>query len=184
MQYLFLSYFFVFVYVFCSCTLIVLEHVCRPSLLCNARCNPCLLNKIDNTHDFSLIAITESWLHDHIYNNEILLTGYTIYRKDRCSKGGGVMLAVKSTFICTQLDALNNLDHLSPLSWQFNNLCCLFATQLLKWKHPRPVFLYHHVNFLSKCCSNGWMQLSIYWLAIICFYYCQFWSSLLPYNWS
>jgi len=25
-----------------------------------------------------------------------------------------------------------NSHHLSPLSWQFNNLCCLFATQLVQ----------------------------------------------------
>ena len=42
------------------------------------------------------IVLTETWLHDYIYNNELLPTGYTIFRKDHSSKGGAVMVAVKS----------------------------------------------------------------------------------------
>ena len=57
-----------------------------------------LVNKIDNfqsfvySNDFKIIAITETWLHDYIYNGEILPTGYTIYRKDGSSRGGGSCL--------------------------------------------------------------------------------------------
>ena len=45
--------------------------------------------------DFDLIAITETWLSNSTLNGEILSSNYTIYRRDRASRGGGVLLAVK-----------------------------------------------------------------------------------------
>ena len=60
--------------------------------------------------DYTFIAITETWLQDNIYNNELLLTGYDIYRKDHRSKGGGVMLVVKSSIKSSQLNAPDNLE--------------------------------------------------------------------------
>ena len=41
-----------------------------------------------------IVAISETWLHKGIYNNEILLCGYNLYRNDRGSKGGGVILTI------------------------------------------------------------------------------------------
>ena len=41
-----------------------------------------------------IIGITETWLSNAIYDNEILPTGYNIYQSDRPSKGGGVLLAI------------------------------------------------------------------------------------------
>lgn len=41
------------------------------------------------------IAITETWLHNNIDYNELLPDSYNIHRKDRESRGGGVLLAVK-----------------------------------------------------------------------------------------
>jgi len=43
------------------------------------------------------ICITETWLSDNIFDNEILPNGYSIYRNDRNTRGGGVMLAIKNT---------------------------------------------------------------------------------------
>ena len=31
-----------------------------------------------------------------MYNNEILLAKFTVYRRDRCTRGGGVLIAVSS----------------------------------------------------------------------------------------
>ena len=61
-------------------------------------------------HDYSFIVLTETWLHDYIYNNELIPSGYTIYRKDRNSKGGGVLVAVKSIFKSIQLTSPDNLE--------------------------------------------------------------------------
>ena len=43
-----------------------------------------------------LIALTETWLKSYIYNNELIPTNYAVYRNDRTSHSGGVMLAVNN----------------------------------------------------------------------------------------
>ena len=51
--------------------------------------------------NYNVYRITETWLSDHIYDNEILPSDYVIYRKDRSSRGGGVLL-VCSNCICSR----------------------------------------------------------------------------------
>ena len=55
-------------------------------------------------------CLTETWLSDFICNGEILPTGFVLYRKDRPSRGGGVLIAVReslfSSFIPSPHDGL------------------------------------------------------------------------------
>ena len=52
------------------------------------------------TEDADLAFVTETWLNKDISNAEILTNDYEIYTKDRGSRTGGMLLAVKSnTFI-------------------------------------------------------------------------------------
>ena len=44
-----------------------------------------------------IFAITETWLSGSVYNGKILLNNFIIYRCDRSSRGGGVLIAVKDT---------------------------------------------------------------------------------------
>ena len=44
-----------------------------------------------------VFCITETWLNDFVVNNEIAPENYTIYCRDRGSRGGGVMIAVSNT---------------------------------------------------------------------------------------
>ena len=46
---------------------------------------------------YGIICISESWLSDNISSNEILSYGYNIYRSDRGSRGGGVLIAITNT---------------------------------------------------------------------------------------
>ena len=55
---------------------------------------PDLQLTIDNTNP-DIIFGCETWLHKKIDTLEILPNNYTVYRKDRSSKGGGVLLAIK-----------------------------------------------------------------------------------------
>ena len=48
------------------------------------------------TSHFDIIGITETWLSSSIFDNEILPTNYSIFRRDRCGRGGGVLLAVRN----------------------------------------------------------------------------------------
>ena len=46
---------------------------------------------------FSTICVTETWLSDYISNYEIVPCNYTLYRKDRNSRGGGVLIAIDNS---------------------------------------------------------------------------------------
>uniref|UniRef100_A0A1X7SEB5 Uncharacterized protein n=1 Tax=Amphimedon queenslandica TaxID=400682 RepID=A0A1X7SEB5_AMPQE len=56
-----------------------------------------LVNKLMTFQSFvysfhpSLISVTETWLSDYIFDNEILPDGYSVFRCDRLSRGGGVL---------------------------------------------------------------------------------------------
>ena len=56
------------------------------------------------------MGISETWLTNDIYNNEILPTNYTIFRTDRPTWGGGVMLAVKSDIPCKLIKPPSDLE--------------------------------------------------------------------------
>ena len=63
-----------------------------------------------STCDFDFIALTETWLTDNISNSEIFPSHYVVFRNDRnynllnSSRGGGVLLVVKNSVTCTQVD--------------------------------------------------------------------------------
>ena len=75
-----------------------------------------IVNKLNNFQsyvysvDFQIVALTETWLTESIFNNEILPTGYNIYRQDCGSRGGGVMLAVKDSLPSKLLPSPGNLE--------------------------------------------------------------------------
>ena len=46
--------------------------------------------------DIDIVFVNETWLSKSAYNTEILHAGYTLIRKDREGRGGGVLLGIKS----------------------------------------------------------------------------------------
>jgi hypothetical protein len=46
---------------------------------------------------------TESWLHEEINKAELLRGDYIIFRRDSCSRGGGVFICVKNHIVCREL---------------------------------------------------------------------------------
>lgn len=61
----------------------------------------------------SIFAVTETWLSDSHYDGEILPTGYNIFRKDRGSRGGGVLLVIDNCFSATLLPSPSSLEVLT-----------------------------------------------------------------------
>ena len=62
---------------------------------------------------FDIIAITETWLSDHFHSNEILPNNFNLIRKDRGTRGGGVLLAINSSIPFKQLSTPVNEEILS-----------------------------------------------------------------------
>ena len=61
-----------------------------------------IVNKLSQFQTFvystslDVIALSETWLTDSVFNNEIFPTNFAIYCSDRGSRGGGVMLCASS----------------------------------------------------------------------------------------
>ena len=76
---------------------------------------------------FDIIAITETWLSDYVYSNEILPNNFNIIRKDHDTRGGGVPLATLIPF--KQLSALPNTEMVSveiKLNNRNHTICLIY----------------------------------------------------------
>ena len=56
-----------------------------------------LFQNLVYSEDSDIIFVNETWLRKDICNLEILHSGYTIFRKDRTTRGGGVLLGVRTS---------------------------------------------------------------------------------------
>ena len=59
---------------------------------------------------FDIVAVTETWLSNAVCSSEILPEGFTVYRKDRASRGGGVLLAVSCSISSVEIPSPLNLE--------------------------------------------------------------------------
>ncbi|XP_033100275.1 uncharacterized protein LOC117103766 isoform X2 [Anneissia japonica] len=83
----------------------------RPLRIVNVNCQS-LINKkapfynlLDSTKPDIIIA-TETWFNNSIGDAEYFSSQYSVYRKDRNSTGGGVLVAVNSDFISVREETL------------------------------------------------------------------------------
>jgi hypothetical protein len=67
-----------------------------------------LINLIDSTKP-DVIFGTETWLDPSIKDSQFFQEGYNIYRNDRNLNGGGVLIAVKDTYIIRVITKLPNI---------------------------------------------------------------------------
>ncbi|XP_049514281.1 uncharacterized protein LOC119432614 [Dermacentor silvarum] len=72
-------------------------------------------------HEPDIAVITETWLHKNIPDSEITPPGYTLVRRDRDGRGGGVALLVKRNIVFSPLEvpACKELERvgLARLEW-------------------------------------------------------------------
>ena len=93
-----------------------------------------IVNKLDNFQSFvystslNIIALSETWLTDNVFDNEILPTNYTVYRSDRGSRGGGVMLCISSHIPSRLLQSHTTIDMVSVEVQTFPSIvfCCVY----------------------------------------------------------
>ena len=62
------------------------------------------------TCQLKVICVTETWLSEWVFDKEILPSHYAIYRKDRGSHGGGVLVAVDESIPSSLIDSPPNLE--------------------------------------------------------------------------
>jgi len=57
-----------------------------------------------------IFSLSETWLPDNVTDLEILPQAYSLYRKDRESRGGGVLLAINNNLPSKQIKSPDNLE--------------------------------------------------------------------------
>lgn len=69
--------------------------------------------------EYDIIVLVETWLNDDIFDGELGMTNFIIYRCDRskatsdCDRGGGVMIAVRSNYTSKRIiSKLGNIEHI------------------------------------------------------------------------
>jgi len=78
--------------------LVLLQLNCRT--ICNKILEFC--NLID-TYNPDVVIGMESWLSEEINNAKIFRDDYIIFKRDRCTLGGGVFICVKNYIDCREL---------------------------------------------------------------------------------
>ena len=62
-----------------------------------------LVNKLSRfqslilSSNYDIVCVTETWLSESFFDQEILPPNYIIYRNDRKTRGGGVPIAIKNS---------------------------------------------------------------------------------------
>jgi len=56
-----------------------------------------------DTYNPDVVIGTESWLSEEINNAEVFREDYITFRRDRCTRGGGVFICVKNYIDCREL---------------------------------------------------------------------------------
>ena len=62
---------------------------------------------------FNVFCLTETWLSDLIFDSEVLPHDFILYRKDRLSRGGGVLIAVHVSILSSLLSSPVDLEVVS-----------------------------------------------------------------------
>ena len=122
-------------------------HVCK----WNARtCS--LVNKIRNfqlfvySSSFSAFAITETWLSNHMFDNEVLPHNFIVYSNNRASHDGGTLLAIHNS-ICSKL--ISAPTDLEGLSVEISSLQLYFCVAYITPNCSQ----HYYSNLLSYICS-------------------------------
>lgn len=106
-------------------------------------------------YDPPILAVTETWLTGAIADAEVISPAHNIFRRDRCSRGGGVALIVKIEVSCIVLKGIP--DH--------ESLCCQIECRelstlvvLVNHTSGSPVNIHRHLQ--GVCKPGRWIILT------------------------
>ena len=96
---------------------------------------------------FGIFCLTETWLADYIFDKEVIPCGFTVYRRDRGSRGGGVMIVVANSIASTLVPNVFDIEMVTiNLTYLQLVITCIYVP-------PNSSDDYHHdivssLNFL------------------------------------
>ena len=127
-----------------------------------------LVNKLSLIQSFiyspssHIIALSETSLSDKIYSKEILPSGYIIYRSDRQTRGGGVLMCLSLSLSSHLIISHSNIDMVvvQLLISPPKTLCCLYIPL------PATLIISQHASLLYlKSCPT--IKMLSYWVTLI-----------------
>ena len=98
---------------------------CQPDFLSNKLQKSFFINySVSITHIFLLVFPLSpvqkfGFPHNYVFDHGILSPSFTIFRKDRDGRGGGVLLAIKNFIPCSLLHSPDHLEVVSVAHLQF-----------------------------------------------------------------
>ena len=117
-----------------------------------------LVNKLSKFQSFvysnpiDVYCITESWLSNSIFDNEILPSGYSIFCKNRGSRGGGILVAVADSIPTKLIPSPPNLQARTIMISYSNRqilLCCVYIPP-----NPDAHYFHSYVSYLSNLATS------------------------------
>ena len=96
---------------------------------------------------YKVYAVAESWCSSSVLDKEIIVPGYSIFRKDRDCRGGGVFLVVHDSIPARRISSPVSLE-LVVVEIQIPRpviLCLVYIPPA-----PEPASVYSIINFLSS----------------------------------
>lgn len=119
--------------------------------LVNFNCNTSCFNYI-------FIALTETWLTSSVYSSELGLNNYNIFRCDRspqtssCSRGGGVLVAVRKDMASSSLIIPNNNVEQLFVRFSHNSLNIIICSVYIPPSSPIELYATHlnTIDFIVK----------------------------------
>lgn len=75
-----------------------------------------------NQHNFTILALTETWLNEDVDDADLHIDGYVLLRKDRGSRGGGVAFYLRENLCCKIVPSLSVGERLW-VNVKLNGLC-------------------------------------------------------------
>ena len=101
--------------------------------------------------NFDVVGVTETWLSDMILDKEIIPYGYSIYRKDRASRGGGVLIAIKNSISSRIVQSPLKLELIAVELIEINYL--VFIVYLPP--NIEIILLKETIYFIKQFCSSN-----------------------------
>lgn len=124
-----------------------------------------IVNKLSNFQSFvvsssvDIFALTETWLNHSFQNTEIIPSHYTIYRHDRPTRGGGVLIAVNSSLSSSQLKSPFDLEIVcvTIVTPSITYLLCLvYVPPKADSSYHASLLTYFESLFSLGHCCNPW----------------------------
>ena len=82
--------------------------------ICSIRNKVHEIHQLLHAHDIHILSVNETWLDNTISDTSISVPGYTVYRADRDSRGGGVCIYVQNSLLAHPLPAPIFLSQTQP----------------------------------------------------------------------